>query len=1188
MSATERVTTPGTSSRAFFPSPGLAFLQTVPGVGACTGLVEKILTDGRVKVQYADGTRSTVKPGDILPVSRSGQNMVKGLDRYGKKRRTQLSQGVIAASKTRDSDLKKLVRIDPATDTWGEKLWMFLQTLGWTRQEPPGIYLRPGYAHGEEGTTAERTVYGAKLRGSFASGDEVMQFISYLRASLLHAHVDLDLSEGYNKGLWVQLRKLGWVFQGGFYEKPWRKMALGKKSKRIGLKIGEDRFEGSEMLMQYLHDLVRSEARKKKSDSPIFAVANMVKQTVAKSIMNKLTGLVSFSNAPTPGGSDPSRTLPVVSPDGSGPSRALPAVSLGPTVSPGTNSPVGPHASRRLSLISARKKRQESLAAKALHQKKLKSSRAKRAIREAAAKASYTSSPPTVATCNTTSQESAVATPAKVVGDRQPLPKRKRSAALEAVALTPDLVQMVQHGIVSEHEARNMMLEGGNSPPEKPHGGVASSASHKKARVQQASSTWTEVKLETPMQQVTHGGSPPPNTTDSPLTLKARAVPVERAAEYILLETVDSYRLPKWLWKELQSLGWYYRNRKYFPPADLTPGQENSHRANVDYFTEPKKVVEFVEYIRCSPYEEIDFRNSFTKNWPILRSAGWTFKKDTNAVHMGGVRSMALSYYCIPGLEVVDGTPGVDIFESASEALDFVSNLFPLHWWSEEVIDVTDEGLFYLVTSSGRKRKMSKRASDSPAQFTADGRQKRKQKQTTVFTPSTPDRIKKEKEEKKAADLAAQMERKKEERARRNLEKQRRTEERVLKRERKLAEKAQRAEEKAQRAKEKARQKAERQEEKARQKAERANERATKHAEKTGVNTEREGTTAAFDRWAEESVLEDSLVLQDAAKKMAGVKHIDSNPAVGFRARLKAMGRAAFSASGVALRKSGLSLPKRHQHGAKDRLLESSDSSTEDSDDEDGSSDVDSEAMASSDESSDDSSEGEGSSDSEADGSTKSHCSSEDRTAPPMTSPLRHWAERKPYSPDSPFSPVVARTRTISVPTFRPIEEVQSDNDAGSEVGEEEDISAESAMLRHYWEELEERNESLFTWLMCDACGKRRKVNRANPKLRGLKNYFYCGNGWKVTENRCNRPCGWLTHCVGAEKASALASEGIHRVEDMLYDKDLERMALTEGVRFEPGTLKPVVLDTDSEPCGTPDKCGRRLSARHTVDDAVV
>jgi len=47
-------------------------------------------------------------------------------------------------------------------------------------------------------------------------------------------------------------------------------------------------------------------------------------------------------------------------------------------------------------------------------------------------------------------------------------------------------------------------------------------------------------------------------------------------------------------------------------------------------------------------------------------------------------------------------------------------------------------------------------------------------------------------------------------------------------------------------------------------------------------------------------------------------------------------------------------------------------------------------------------------------------------------------------------------------------------------------------------------------------------------------------------------------------------------------------MALTEGVRFEPGTLKPVVLDTDSEPCGTPDKCGRRLSARHTVDDAVV
>ena len=133
-----------------------------------------------------------------------------------------------------------------------------------------------------------------------------------------------------------------------------------------------------------------------------------------------------------------------------------------------------------------------------------------------------------------------------------------------------------------------------------------------------------------------------------------------------------------------------------------------------------------------------------------------------------------------------------------------------------------------------------------------------------------------------------------------------------------------------------------------------------------------------------------------------------------------------------------------------------------------------------------------------------------------------------------------------------------------------EDLDIESFISRHYWNELEEQNDSLFTWLKCDGCGKRRKVTRAHPVLRGLRDKYYCGNGvwkgnyesgeWVASDAKCGKPCSWIGHNVGIIKAKELLDNNICLVEDILFDKNLKGKARTLGVALENQSLKPYLI----------------------------
>merc|ERR1711871_547306 len=174
--------------------------------------------------------------------------------------------------------------------------------------------------------------------------------------------------------------------------------------------------------------------------------------------------------------------------------------------------------------------------------------------------------------------------------------------------------------------------------------------------------------------------------------------------------------------------------------------------------------------------------------------------------------------------------------------------------------------------------------------------------------------------------------------------------------------------------------------------------------------------------------------------------------------------------------------------------------------------------------------------------------------------PLITWSRRKsvkiPLSPFSPIGQVSAPKRLpMNVPVYQRVESID-DISSDDEADPGEDTRTEIVLLRHYWEELEEQNETISTWLTCHSCGKRRKANRAHPYLRGLKDYFYCGNGLRPTENRCGRPCTWISSNIGQEAAIMLGNHNIHKVEDLLFNKTLEQTARSLGVVFEPQTLR--------------------------------
>jgi hypothetical protein len=660
--------------------------------------------------------------------------------------------------------------------------------------------------------------------------------------------------------------------------------------------------------------------------------------------------------------------------------------------------------------------------------------------------------------------------------------KRKRTPTLKTVNLTPDLVKLVQNGTMSEEDARSIAVhdyESSQSQGESTPAGRTKKTSRRPGPAVE----------------------PPPWV--SPLSQKIKSFSVQEANQYILLDT--SAGMVGWMWRALRKLGWAHNSGKYFPPGKR-PAERSQWKAGVHYFESPDEALAFVDRIRCSPYLDIDFSKSFTSYWKYLRTLGWTFEKDKNAIHMGGLKSLGqLSYYCMPRRSVENGTPGVDIFESASEAVDFIQSLVPsedddIGYKSPELSksgrpirksrtakpvesvkeNATKEGSVQAKTGAGKKgassssaKPLNGKTSQAPSSFP---KKKAGKKPAPAPLPAPAAGSKKPKAVSKAPS--------------------------------------------------------------ARKKGPAA---TSKPAVKVAEKAARPYTKKLTER--------------DFLKRL--------------RTRIRQFGRR--SINGPKVTKAKLQRQKDAEEAAQN-LKQSKAEQSDDSSDEGDQSSEEEEANSGSEL---DDSEGEESEDEDSDDFAEPSGAEVEEEV--VQQPLITWSSRKALSTAlSPFSPIAPATAPMRLPTnvavYHPVgtvDDIPSDDD--EDFGGEEDTRAEGFMLRHYWEELEEQNETISTWLTCHNCGKRRKANRAHPYLRGLKDYFYCGNGLRPTEARCGRPCTWFTSNIGQTAALMLTNHNINRVEDMLFDKGLEGHARSLGVVFEPQTLRPVMVDDFNEGVESPN-----------------
>ena len=126
---------------------------------------------------------------------------------------------------------------------------------------------------------------------------------------------------------------------------------------------------------------------------------------------------------------------------------------------------------------------------------------------------------------------------------------RLRTPSLKTIKLTPELVNLIREGSLTEEQARSVMLDN-----------IKCNNNDKSADGDDGSDD----------------GDDNDSGVLSPLGKRAKQIPWEEATKYILLDT--SYGMQPWLWRALRDLGWRWSGGKYIPPGVSKAVLKNSKK----------------------------------------------------------------------------------------------------------------------------------------------------------------------------------------------------------------------------------------------------------------------------------------------------------------------------------------------------------------------------------------------------------------------------------------------------------------------------------------------------------------------------------------------------------------------------------------------------------------------------------
>jgi hypothetical protein len=782
--------------------------------------------------------------------------------------------------------------------------------------------------------------------------------------------------------------------------------------------------------------------------------------------------------------------------------------------------------------------------------------------------------------------------------------KRVRTPTSKTVKLTPELISLVQEGTITEEQARNIMLDD-----------IKCNKTDKLSK-----------KITRTTTTVTSQADNNPNHNDSefeskvsfmsPKTKKAQEIPWEEATKYILLDT--SYGMQTWLWKALKSLGWTWTRGLYCPPGCTKAMLRDISLDGIEYFSDRNDAIRYVDRIRRAPYIDFDCSSGMGNGgWTKLKNLGWKW------IHG---HKLYNSLFVMPGVERKDIIVGYNSFETGHEAIQFISMLKGDDDDSDgdsndEEVKTTSRGRRVINPRERSKRKKLERIQKKSEEKNRRGRGKRKIKPrvNTFATEQYQESKSKSKmggnhtnnvsnkgggkatsiESTKIQDKEKEVEKRhgNEEKAKKTIhtkatvgagtstipKKMRVSNDKSSIMDINVPKNTKGVNKKGTKNKkevpdtslkkvlmEKTCKNIEKNMEKSNnaKSSDSSAESSSDEESSSAENSSAEDSSSSDEdkndeqiRLEEENIKlkkENSKLRQLLKRKQTMIDKLKRNN-IKLQQRTKKI--LSDTSKKLQAAKNRNANRMKAEHTETSSSAESNSSGEEDDDDDE-------EEISSS-----NVEDGE----EEKDVSPKLDIDSENSAVVDTRKKKVYYSSLKSihskFLSNSPKSPRNSR-KPISIPTFTLVDdkESSSNGEGNTDIEEEhEDTSVEAFISRHYWHELEEQNDSLYTWLRCDSCGKRRKVNRAHPVLRGLRDYYYCGNGtwsgtyedgkWVPSDIKCSRPCGWISHNVGVEKAKELLRNNILLVEDILFDKNIQEAARTLNVVLEHQTLKPCVLN---------------------------